>query len=312
MNDKSYMNELAGFGLTNYEIRIYLSLLEKKQLAATEIARIAKIPRTRVYDDLKSLETKGLCQVIRGKTKLFSAADPSSLRDVLIKIGEEKINNKKIKLEHEIEKERKKLALMIVHEKEELSQKIENIDNLVQKLSPIYENNRNNDFSLDYIEVIKNSIQAEKIYASLAEESKKEILSLVKQRQGTYSNRKDMVKKQTKFGIKIIEKVITSKCIYEIPSKEEERNILFEYVIDEFARAGEQVKVKEELPMRMTIFDEEVVIFSLVDPVPRNPESTSQIVRHPVMAKSMKMIFETLWNQAEDYNEYKKRVGLNK
>ncbi len=312
MANEFEIGSLVGLGLTNYEVGIYTSLLQKKQLSATEIARLANIPRTRVYDDLKSLEDKGLCQVVKGKKKLFSAVDPLQLKDVLLRIGEEKIKLKREKLEQEIEKEKDKLELTIKREKENLTLKIKNVDKLIENLSPIYEENKDKDFVLDYIEVLKNTTQVERKFKQLVNESETEILSLVKHRAGTYFKRKNLINQQVKFGTNAIKKGLVVRCIYEPSPDEAENKFLFENIIDKYAVSGERIKIMKELPMKMAIFDEKAAIFSLSDPVPRNPQSTSQIVRHPVMAKSLKILFETLWNQAEDYDEYIMRLGLKK
>lgn len=308
MKNKIDIAALEGLGLTNYEVRIYTSLLQKKQLSATEIARIAEIPRTRVYDDLKSLETKGLCQVVIGKTKLFSAANPAVIRDVLIKIGEEKINQKKEKLEQELQKEKEKMELNIRREKEKLTLSIKNVESVIEQLGPIYNESRDKEYDMDYIQVVKNKYQDEKIFMELISESKTEILSLVKQRFPIFKSRPSALKQQIKVGTGIIRKGVSVKCIYELYPDDEKNDYLFNNVIENYAHEGEQVRVSDALPLRMAIFDEKVAMFSLSDPVPKSPSSTTQIVRHPVMAKSLKILFETLWERSEDYDEYKQRV----
>lgn len=67
------------FGLNTYEAKSYLSLLEKQNLTAVEVSKIAGIPRARVYETLENLLSKGFCNLIAGKVKKYSAADPTVL-----------------------------------------------------------------------------------------------------------------------------------------------------------------------------------------------------------------------------------------
>ena len=54
--------------------------------------------------------------------------------------------------------------------------------------------------------------------------------------------------------------------------------------------------------MKMAIFDEEVVMFALQDPVTKQVSLTTQIVEHRALAKSLKILFEALWERAQDYH----------
>jgi predicted transcriptional regulator len=83
---------LEQIGLTDYESKIYLSLLSHGQISAYELAEKAGLYRQVVYDSLKRLEEKGfVSSVIDGKTKLFKATSP----DLVLEILNEKTENYK-------------------------------------------------------------------------------------------------------------------------------------------------------------------------------------------------------------------------
>jgi sugar-specific transcriptional regulator TrmB len=56
--------ELEKFGLTDNQAAIYLLLIENKELRIQEIAKLAKIPRSSVYENLKKLFELGIAEEI--------------------------------------------------------------------------------------------------------------------------------------------------------------------------------------------------------------------------------------------------------
>lgn len=75
---------LRKFGLTDREIKIYLTLLESGQSLASKISEKTGIPRTLVYDILENLLNKGIVSyVIKSNKKYFSAVGPKNLIGVL-------------------------------------------------------------------------------------------------------------------------------------------------------------------------------------------------------------------------------------
>lgn len=67
-------------GLSQREEKVYLSSLQAGSKTANDIAIISRLPRTTVYDLLKSLIEKGyMSYVIKSGVKYFEATDPSKL-----------------------------------------------------------------------------------------------------------------------------------------------------------------------------------------------------------------------------------------
>ncbi|MGH7539935.1 MAG: helix-turn-helix domain-containing protein, partial [Gemmatimonadota bacterium] len=56
--DGAHLERLQRLGLTSYEARAYLALLRRDSSTAAETARLAGLPRQRVYDVLSSLVEK--------------------------------------------------------------------------------------------------------------------------------------------------------------------------------------------------------------------------------------------------------------
>ena len=294
MNRKLTINDLHGFGLTQYESRIYLALMEKKRLKASEVAQLADIPRARIYEDLKSLEAKGLCQSISGKTRLFSATDPSQLHDILIRLEKDKIESRKMKFELDLKKKKDEFQTELQEQEKQLEDKIKKANDLVELLVPIFKESRDNENDLDYMEIIKDPHLANAKVCEFLVNAKFEVLGF---------NKPPFVRESESEQIEsnkvALKRNITVKIIYEIPSDREEIISMMDeikYAQDE----GEFVKVIDHLPTKMSIFDEEISLYTLHDPLTHKISLTTSIVRHKSLAQLLKISFNAIWDKAKD------------
>lgn len=81
-------------GFTEYETKLYLSLLQNPEISAYELAEKTGLYRQVTYDTLKRLEEKGYVNSnTERKSKLFKATDPNLLLEIL---NEKTENYKKI------------------------------------------------------------------------------------------------------------------------------------------------------------------------------------------------------------------------
>lgn len=64
-------------GLTEYETRAYLILLERGVMTASEVSEHGRIPYSKVYETLNSLERKGWVEVERGRPSRYFPKAPS-------------------------------------------------------------------------------------------------------------------------------------------------------------------------------------------------------------------------------------------
>jgi sugar-specific transcriptional regulator TrmB len=70
------IRRLRSLGLSGYEAKAYLTLLDKGDLSAEDLSRNSNIPLPRVYVVIDMLSTKGFVKVIEGRPKLFEAIEP--------------------------------------------------------------------------------------------------------------------------------------------------------------------------------------------------------------------------------------------
>ena len=80
------VEKLERIGLTEYEAKAYVALLEVHLNTATKISEKSSVPRTRIYSVLESLAQKGWVRIYSGVPLLFKAQSP---QEVVEKIREE-------------------------------------------------------------------------------------------------------------------------------------------------------------------------------------------------------------------------------
>lgn len=69
------VSQLQDLGLKEYEARCFLALTQLPTGTAKEISEISEVPRTRVYDAIRVLETQGLVEVQHSSPQQFRAVD---------------------------------------------------------------------------------------------------------------------------------------------------------------------------------------------------------------------------------------------
>ena len=77
------------FDLNLYETKVWLALLSKGVASVGEVASISRVPRSRAYDVLESLEKKGFAIIRMGKPVKYLGVKPQMI------LGENKDRHKK-------------------------------------------------------------------------------------------------------------------------------------------------------------------------------------------------------------------------
>ncbi|WP_236950988.1 TrmB family transcriptional regulator [Methanobacterium subterraneum] len=70
------LEALKTLGLTDYETRTYVALNSIISGTATEISQASQVPRSRIYNILKSLDNKGFLEIGKGKPLTFTVIPP--------------------------------------------------------------------------------------------------------------------------------------------------------------------------------------------------------------------------------------------
>jgi sugar-specific transcriptional regulator TrmB len=286
--DELITGGLQKLGLTDKEARCYLALIERSEMSVSEMARISRVNRTAAYDVIETLIEKGLCSIVPGGVKKYRALPIDQIAIEMIE------RNKKECLEtnKQIQKAAKQLE---------------------EKLQAVYEQNKDNTDPLSYIEVIRDKYQAQKKYLQLTRECKHEILEMDKitrrlkfQKKLTPQDWEKSKKEQIQQGINVLNRGVPIRCVYEIPPDENKEAVIGE--IDRFVVFGEEARVVEYIPMDAIIFDSKIVMIVLFDPIVGKRAATVQFIEHQDMVNGFKMLFESLWEKAEDFQAFRAKL----
>ena len=258
-------------GVTEREAKVYIELLSKKQFTSSELQKSAGIPRTKIYEVLLKMINRGICNERRlGKVKYYEAVEP---KKAFQKVLEDYKNN----YQYELEK-KNKIA-----------------DDLAKTFHRVYEKNKNLESPLEYVEVIKDKERAQKKILEAFQNSKSEALFLIK---GPYicdtSNR---LKEQITEEKRMLKRGVTCKKVYEFKELHDE-----EFIIDQFkplAKLGSKLRVTDSIPVKMVVFDENLVLFPLQDIILNPVELTIICVEHKEMVSACKILFNFMWSNAK-------------
>ena len=267
------IEELIMLGFSENEAKTYLTLMIKSNMTVAEIAQVSEVPRPKLYEIIKRLISKGLCKEINGKIKKYSAVNPEIISESLVKQYEKQFEEKKTKTE-----------------------------NFFRNITSIYNENIDKNDPLEYIHFLKDKNQIKKKYSALEKEAKSEILLFSKP---PFS----MIVNDNKEAFCALDRDVKIRAIYEI---EESRRAEFCDKIRKSETAGEEVKVADNLPLKLVIFDNKTVMFALRDRITLKPSLSTIIIEHSDFAKAFKRVFESYWNESTSLEELKKKYKKNK
>ena len=257
---------IINFGLSIREANVYSTLFRKKDFTASEIQQLVNIPRTKVYEVLHQLISKGMCVEKKiGRYKKYEVTKPKSVFNELIK---------------------------------DLAEKENMANNVLKILTSIYEQREERDNPLDYIEVLKDKNQIKERWLTFQKNAKKEILVFNKPPYAL------SLAENLNYEVDILRKKIKCRGIYEymeiMGSKEDQIQTISSSISE-----GEEARIVRELPMKMSIFDENITMFALSDPISLKPSLTTMIIIHPCFAITLKCVFECLWEKAMTFEDLK-------
>src|ERR1044072_2741975 len=75
ISDKS-RKAMESLGLTSYEIKVYLSLLETGSMTASDVSKKSGVPYSKIYEVLNSLEDKGWLESASSRPQKFFPKSP--------------------------------------------------------------------------------------------------------------------------------------------------------------------------------------------------------------------------------------------
>jgi sugar-specific transcriptional regulator TrmB len=267
MDGDGLVPELTRLGLTNYEARAYLALIKRGSATGAQVARLADLPRQRIYDVLATLVEKGLASSRPGDVVKYAAVPPQ------------------VALETLVENHRQHLARL---EQEAAV--------VVEHLGPAYQHGQEETDPLEYIEVLRDNRAINERFEELQGGVKREILIFTRPPYARPAQ-------ENVAGLEVAQRA-TAKGVYELSAFDDPD---FIEGVRRFVEAGEQARFVEELPLKLAIIDETIVLFGMQDPVAGSSDLTMMVVEHPALARILKIAFNAVWKQGLTFEQARRQ-----
>jgi sugar-specific transcriptional regulator TrmB len=255
--------QLTRLGLTSYEAKAYLTLIRRDSFTAAQVARQSGLPRQRIYDVLGSLVQKGLAVARPGTVVKYAATAPELAID-----------------------------LLLTAHRDDLSRMERDARNMVNDLKPAYEAGQVHTDPLEYIEVLRDRRAINERFAELQGNVKKEILVFTKPPYATPPQ-------ENVEGLEVIE-THEARSLYEFSVFDD---AAVTRGVKRFVDAGEQARFVPELPLKLVIIDETIVMFGMEDPVAGSADLTIVVVEHQSLAKVLKTAFDAIWETGLTFDQ---------
>jgi sugar-specific transcriptional regulator TrmB len=249
-------------------------------MSASEIADSAGIRRTDVYTILKTFVEKGYCNEIETNSVLkYEMIDPDIIFD--------------------------KIERDILRKKEN---DLETLKETITNLKPLYRSEETEKSKIVNIELVRGYNQhREGKFVELLKNAKQEICFMIRPEIYLSDEIDDIASQFYKKG-GVIKSVYQSGDNYKVKKENKwvkASNEDFIKILENFEKAGEQIRVSTEPVPTIIIFDGETVYINIADKsLPRHNEA-DVIIRNKNFAESMIKVFDTFWKGALNLNDYK-------
>lgn len=261
--------DLASLGLNAYESGVYLALLSRSGQGSTELAERARVPRQRIYDVLRSLEAKGLCVARDTTPRTFFPTDPATALPAL-----------SAKRAMELERERERTASVALQ--------------LAAQLGPLFQAGKGENDPLQYVEALADPARIAAQAIAFASAAKRHVHSLIK-RPLILSQEQNQ-----RFLHVPLERGVRYRAIYEREALDDPE--LREWMVT-LSKKGQEIRLVHTLPVKMQVFDDEVALLSMQDPVGGPPSFTALALRHRGAVALLNLAFERLWDEGTPYED---------
>ena len=269
---KHEIESLKEVGLTNYEAKTYYTLLKLGEATASTIASAAKIARAKVYEMLNSLVIKGFISEYPGTTRLYKANSPKQA----FRYYHDELENKKIML----------------HKTQAYFQ-------------PLFEQVINTKDTMTKIELIINRNTLVNKVLELIPMTKRYILS--------FSKPPYMLTEQDEEWTEIEDLShnfsIENKTLLQIEYGRLEEFLAF---AKKSQTSGEIIRLTDEVPIKFIIFDDEHVIFHLINQTETPNYMAFLSVPNKGLTSILTEVFNIHWNKGITIEQFEREYFHHK
>jgi len=256
--DSEIVRSLEFLGLSAYEIKVYLAILENPQTRVPEIARLARVPQPKVYATIKRLTEQGMLESHLGPVNRYSVIDPDHGFAPLLK-----------------DSDRRDRAAR----------------EAVGKLRRQFVTTDSGGTSREArVKLFQSRPAATRSFRDRITRVREELVIVVRWPL-TLLDYSGEIAGATAAGSRV-------RMLCEIPEDASPANRLD--FVERMGNAGATIRTTASSPIRMAIFDGEVLILPMNDPTPHEGDGFMMLeVRNPSLSEGFVELFDSLWESAQ-------------
>lgn len=267
-NDNNILAGLIDIGFSERQAKVYLVLYKKPDANLADLQKLTGIRQDKLGEVLNNLINEGFCSEKKiERRRCFS------------------ITNPKTSITHAIKKMEKRL---------------ENGYKLATNLKEMYQNVDENKEPFEYIEIFHGNDNIHYHYCELVKKSKKEILSFTREPFAFHTPEKK--KEQENVINDFLKRKGNVKTIYE---KKLFLNNPAIVDIVENELVEDEVRVTDNLPLKMFIFDSKTLLIADAAPLNISNELRMVLIKQQTIVDAFMALFDFFWQQSMDVNTWK-------
>jgi predicted transcriptional regulator len=257
-NGTELIKGLYELGFSEREAKVYLALLKKRHASAAELQKISGIPQSKIYEVIDGLVRRGYCSEIKsGRRKAYEIVDP------------------KISLEAPFDNLKRRLNSSL---------------GLKSKFSQLYSDSGETYRPLDNIEILRGNDNIHHRYCQLIMGTRNEILGFGRRPYACDTGEKSQ--EQDDKEITLQSQNVKARWIYEIDLPFDSWLIPD---LQKLSASGIRIRVADRLPLKMMIFDRELLLVAEEEPFGRDGDLTMSVIRQSTIIKAFCALFEYFW-----------------
>lgn len=288
---------LEELGLGGYEARVLLALIQVGTAPATQLSKLADVPRTSVYPILDELGAKRLAQRIPAEgPAVWAACGRDEILDQLLSGQEVRVRDAHQSQENRLQAAQEERLRELNAGREESLRAIQaRIDRAREVLSvelpPVAAQ------SLPYIHMITQASQVNGVYERLLAEARSELLFVNRPPYSTPSTGKP-----APAVLDALARKIRIRALYETGQFKNPDLEAFWQEAAAYHEAGVEGRMSAHLSVKLVICDRKAALVGMTDPtVPDGGYPTLMLIEHPAFAALAATAFDAFWESAKPY-----------
>ncbi|MCP4581084.1 MAG: hypothetical protein GY839_05660 [candidate division Zixibacteria bacterium] len=255
--------------MSEREAKVYLALLNKRSATATDLQKISGVPQSKIYEIVGGLIRQGYCTERKaGRKRTFEIINP------------------KVTLNSSFQS---------------LQQRLESSFSLKDELFDLYSTSNKVAEPLEYIEVLRGNENIHYRYCQLVHNAQTELLGFGRRPYACDTEEKSSQQDRESEGV--IDRGGIVRWVFELELPDDA------WVVKDMKKLqekGEQFKVAEKLPLKMMIFDRELLLMAEEEPFGPSGELTMSLIKQSTIVNAFYALFEFFWQHSIELKTWEK------